>query len=201
MDWRGPSNGVGDAFSFTNGGANSDGQIGFNGLTTTGPCFGVLLTGYKYGANSVVLGNNNFYTSWTFVAVELGNGYSGTPDVVYINGIKTNQACSPGPSLGTGQFGAPTYSTAANIGASGAGTNSWNGLISNVQIYNISLTSNVISAMYDEGIGGVPLSLNNLVGWWPLNGNPYDYSGNIQNGAIAGSVSFTNSWVSAYSAP
>ena len=53
-----------------------------------------------------------------------------------------------------------------------------------MQLYNASLSSNQISLLYDEGIGGVPVQLRGLVGWWPLNGNPNDYSGNGNNGRL-----------------
>ena len=72
--------------------------------------------------------------------------------------------------------------------------------ISNVQVYNASLSANEITALYNEGIGGVPFNLNSLVEWWPLNGDANDYSGNLNNG-VPTSVVYTNSWVSGYSAP
>ncbi len=72
-----------------------------------------------------------------------------------------------------------------------------NGVISNVQIYNTSLSANGVDALYNEGIGGAPIDLPNLVGWWPLNGNANDYSGNNNNGA-ANSVIYTGSWTSYY---
>ncbi len=57
----------------------------------------------------------------------------------------------------------------------------FNGSISNVQVYNLSLSQSQVQTLYSEGIGGAPLPkpiLNNLVAWWPLNGNLNDYSGN-----------------------
>ena len=45
------------------------------------------------------------------------------------------------------------------------------GLMANIQIYNTSLSAPEIQALYQEGIGGAPIDLQNLVGWWPLNGN------------------------------
>ena len=75
-----------------------------------------------------------------------------------------------------------------------------NGLMSNVQIYNTSLSANEVSALYLEGIGGAPIDLQNLVGWWPLNGNAQDYSGNNNDGT-ATNVAYTGAWTSGYSAP
>ncbi len=79
-------------------------------------------------------------------------------------------------------------------------SNPFNGLISNVQIYNTSLSANDVQALYQEGIGGAPQNTQNLVGWWPLNGNANDYSGNNNNGA-ATSVIYSGSWENGYSAP
>jgi hypothetical protein len=76
----------------------------------------------------------------------------------------------------------------------------FNGLIANVQIYNTSLSPSEIQALYQEGIGGAPIRLQNLVGWWPLNGNANDYSGNGHNGVPNG-VTFTSNWWSGYTPP
>ena len=45
-----------------------------------------------------------------------------------------------------------------------------------------------------------PVDLQNLVGWWPLNGNANDYSGNQNNGG-ATNVIYTTSWTNGYTAP
>ncbi len=76
----------------------------------------------------------------------------------------------------------------------------WDGDISNVQLYNASLSTAEMTALYKEGIGGSPILLQNLVAWWPLNGNADDYSGNNNNGATSG-VTFTSSWTSGYTHP
>jgi len=73
--------------------------------------------------------------------------------------------------------------------------------MSNAQIYNTSLSANDIQALYLEGIGGAPIDLQNLVGWWPLNGNANDYSGNDNNGQIIGNVNFISNWYSGYTPP
>ena len=72
--------------------------------------------------------------------------------------------------------------------------------VSNFQAYNSSLSSNQILFMYDEGIGGAPLDLQNLVGWWPLNGNLNDYSGNNHTSYSANAI-YTNSWEGGYNLP
>ena len=71
------------------------------------------------------------------------------------------------------------------------------GMISNAQVYNTSLSSNEVNALYMEGIGGAPIKLQNLVGWWPLNGNVQDYSGN-RNDGIATAVTYTSTWTNGY---
>ncbi len=87
-----------------------------------------------------------------------------------------------------------------NPTSAGGGCNPISGYMANVQIYNTSLSANDIHVLNLEGIGGAPIDLQNLVGWWPLNGNAQDYSGNNNNGQING-VTFTGSWTSGYTAP
>ena len=58
----------------------------------------------------------------------------------------------------------------------------FNGVVTNVQLYNTPLSPATLNAMYAEGVGGDPIVLSSLVGWWPLNGNANDYSGNNNNG-------------------
>jgi hypothetical protein len=131
--------------------------------------------------------NYNFNTNtWYFIAFTF-NGYGAT---AYINGQY-------------GTYFPSTFSIAPDANELDLGVwGSWNlcggclitnGIISNVQIYNTSLSASQISSLYAEGIGGVPTSLSNLVGWWPLNNDAKDYSGNNNNGA-ATSVSFMSSW-------
>ncbi|MDE1824113.1 MAG: hypothetical protein KGH74_02315, partial [Candidatus Micrarchaeota archaeon] len=40
--------------------------------------------------------------------------------------------------------------------------------VANLQIYNTSLDNVTVKALYHEGIGGAPIDLQHLVGWWPL---------------------------------
>ena len=114
---------------------------------------------------------------------------------IYIDG-KLSSSCTLSASMPTVQ----EYSTALALAV---GSNPPGGLelgteqVSNIQLYNTSLTANQVDALYLEGIGGEPIYLNNLVGWWPLNGNANDYSGNHNNGVLSG-VIFTSGWDSRY---
>ena len=56
--------------------------------------------------------------------------------------------------------------------------------IANIQIYNTALTPQEIQYLYQQGLGGGPVRLQNLVAWWPLNGDAKDYSGNNNHGTI-----------------
>ena len=64
----------------------------------------------------------------------------------------------------------------------GSGAQSFNGSVSDVQIYNAPLTSADVHILYLEGISGLPLQGRNLTEWYPLNGNGNDYSGYGFNG-------------------
>ncbi|MDE1860306.1 MAG: pentapeptide repeat-containing protein [Candidatus Micrarchaeota archaeon] len=64
----------------------------------------------------------------------------------------------------------------------------FNGSISNVQIYNSSLSSSDMHALYMGGIGAEPISLQALAGWWPLNGDFNDYSGDSNSGTNSSNV-------------
>ena len=73
-------------------------------------------------------------------------------------------------------------------------------MISNVQVYNTSLSANDIATLYANGIGADPINIRNLVGWWPLNGNANDYSGNGYTG-ISSNVVYNSNWYSYYQQP
>ncbi len=108
---------------------------------------------------------------WYYIAINISNSNNA---ILYVNGTKwcTLPAAFP-PANGL------------LLGRPSAGTNSMQGYMSNFQFYNTSLPLADIQIMYDSGLGGVPIDLNNLVGWWPLNGNYTDYSGNGNNGQQA----------------
>lgn len=77
------------------------------------------------------------------------------------------------------------------------GSRYFTGSISNVQVYDASLSPQEAAALYSGGMGALPVDRSHLVGWWPLNGNADDYSGSANNGtasavpfAPTGSVAF-----------
>jgi len=140
------------------------------------------------------------FDSWVFLAVS----YSNNPNSA--NGIVTLYVNTQSASGTFRKENAYSYESGIgiNIGyyTEGRGSyQSFDGYISNVQIYNTSLSSSGIQALYQEGIGGAPIDLQHLVAWWPLNGNANDYSGNGNNGQIIGNVIFVSNWWSGYTPP
>jgi hypothetical protein len=122
---------------------------------------------------------------WLFVA-ETFDGSTYTHSA-YLNGALIN---SRSYTLGIRQVIAPL-----NIGRWWAGDPKWHtGLIANVQIYNTALTPQEIQYLYQQGLGGGPVRLQNLVAWWPLNGDAKDYSGNNNHGTIYGGVTFVQNY-------
>ena len=132
--------------------------------------------------------------SWIFFVM----GYNGSYSISYTG--HDGQIHGPFKS---GPFTANTPYTPFDIGDDYEGNNGngpFIGELSNVQIYNTSLSANELQALYLEGIGGAPIDLQNLVGWWPLNGNANDYSGNGNNGTPT-NVVFVSNWWSGYTPP
>lgn len=122
---------------------------------------------------------------------QLCGTYNGASASIYINGklIATNSMS------GTLTTSLLKIGDGDNVFASGQNYRYYfNGYLSNFQLYNSSLSSNEISAMYTTGIGGAPIRLQNLVGWWPLNGNTKDYSGDLLNGVVANSVGYVGTY-------
>jgi hypothetical protein len=104
--------------------------------------------------------------------------YNGLDGVLYVNGV----AGTPVAASGNLQS---AYATV--IGDYYGLGYSFNGLLSNVQFYNAALSPAQVNSLYQEGIFGMPFT-SNLVGWWPLNGNAQDYSGNGHNGTATAVV-------------
>jgi hypothetical protein len=116
---------------------------------------------------------------------------------IYINGKLNGQGTNGATPTNFTPPGSKYYFDVPGLSASSIAIKAY---LSNAQIYNTALSPNGIQALYQEGIGGAPINIQSLVGWWPLNGNANDYSGNSNNGAPSG-VAYTSNWYSGYSAP
>ena len=132
-------------------------------------------------------------SGWYFLSIE----YNGTSLIGYLGFDGTLSTYNYGiMSANT----VPVSDTYPFLIGTRPSTPDYFGEIANVQAYNTALSANDVKALYQEGIGGAPIKIQNLVGWWPLNGNANDYSGNGNNGVASG-VTYTSNWYSGYSAP
>lgn len=103
--------------------------------------------------------------TWYFAAVT----YDGGNFILYLNGVK--QGTSPTVlSIGVDSF--------MSLGAGSAAYNFGNYQIANFQYYTTALSQQQITTLYQEGIGGVPLSNKYLAGWWPLSKDSNNYVNN-----------------------
>ena len=149
--------------------------------------YAILESVVRWICTSNTFNNKMFYNSVLVSTASSGNVIY----TLYINGAPVYT--SPSESLPY------TPTKTFLIGEDSVGRN-FEGSISNVQIYNTSLLQAEITALYDEGIGGAPIDPTHIVGWWPLNGNAQDYSGNNNNG-VATAVTYGSTWTNEYVQP
>ena len=136
-------------------------------------------TAGHYALSNTLVGTN----SWTYVV----GVYNGTPtdNVLSTNTIHlyVNGALQPMGAVGgwtkSGGHGNPVY---IGENPAAAGNEPFNGLMADVQIYNGSLSAGQVQQLYSEGPGGSPTMPAHLVGWWPLEGDSNDYSGQYNTG-------------------
>jgi hypothetical protein len=64
------------------------------------------------------------------------------------------------------------------------------GYLSNIQIYGRALNQTEIETIYLNGLPGDPLPYPELLGWWLLNGDARDCSGNQNDGIVVGELKF-----------
>jgi hypothetical protein len=140
------------------------------------------------------------FGTWYQIAMTWNGAPSGVTLTGYLDGVNigSNTATSQGTVIPCEPSDSSLF--ALGTGPPGSSSRNFNGLISDVQIYNTSLSASEVQALYDAGVGATPLPLPNLIGWWPLNGDTYDYSGNLNNG-VPTSVVMNSSWTSGYIAP
>jgi hypothetical protein len=121
--------------------------------------------------NDVSLSNTNIkFNKWYFVALSAQNSGTNTIWTFYLDGI----------SIGSGSVGSNIQ--AINNLSLCDYAYTFTGQLANTQVYNTSLSSLQISRLYAEGISSMPISNAGLAGWYPLDGNANDYSGNGNNG-------------------
>ena len=188
---------------------NHNGYIYYNGnIVAKGPA--TQIAG-EYSSNSVAFQEPSFIGAlepgnWYFLGVTF-NSTTNTM-ITYLDGKYAGSAVFP-PSIN--YFSTPSNLYIGNNSNYFAGhpytwepgrtsTYYTNGSISNIQFYNQTLDAATIQSLYFEGIGGSPIDLSSLVGWWPLNGNAKDYSGD-GNDARPSNVIYTSAWQSDYVAP
>ncbi|MDE1851078.1 MAG: hypothetical protein KGH69_00100 [Candidatus Micrarchaeota archaeon] len=118
---------------------------------------------------------------------------------VYANGTVVTYSFTAGTeSKAADVYGSQIYVPAGAVymgSWQGSGSYTMNGIISNIQIYNTTLDESALKALYNEGVGGAPVDVQHLIGWWPLNGNANDYSSNYRNGQTTNTI-----WLSSYTA-
>ncbi|MEM3177924.1 MAG: LamG-like jellyroll fold domain-containing protein [Candidatus Micrarchaeaceae archaeon] len=119
------------------------------------------------------------YNSWQNIAV-VYNGIGYTTRTVYVNGVAVG-IDSSGSVSSCNDYPKMWYNASANVAK---------GEMANAQMYATALSANQIQQLYQEGISAPPIAGAGLVGWWPLNGNANDYSGNGNNGTVYGAISF-----------
>jgi hypothetical protein len=118
---------------------------------------------------------------------------------LYVDGALVGTPGGCGYNLLNDFYPFSTTATPVWIGGNSTGYY-FSGRIADVQLYSTALTTNSVLTLYTEGIGGAPISLGNLAGWWPLNGNTQDYSGNNESGTGT-NVVYTAQWTGGYSSP
>lgn len=100
--------------------------------------------------------------------------YNAGPNInwtFYLNGARFGAGVDPGVNI-----------QPVNNVTIGGGEFQFGGRLSDVQIYNSTLSASQALALYSGGISGAPIFGSGLLYWWPLNGNAKDYSGNGNNG-------------------
>ncbi len=163
--WVNPTAGNGNRGIIGQGAVSGNWQ-----LKTFGGSYDFVVYGTKdYTFNSLVTNTVSFVTAV----------YNSGNVLLYVNGNEV-AAYSGGPTLPTNK---PLY---IGYTPSDAAPLYFNGIISNIQVYNSSLTTPQVQTLYQRGISGLPIANNGLAGWWPLNGNANDYSGFNNNGVPTG---------------
>ncbi len=189
------------AWYFTGGSSSDQGILGNEG-TQGGPGFQFFLddatNAPRLYVGSARVGGTNLPTiigNWIMVAAQY-QGNDGIVNFYYNNTLEAQYMRS-----GLLQSNAP-FGSFMRIGDDEWDTNggeTFNGILSNIQLYSTFLNQSQISYIWKQGTTGAPIAGPGLLGWWPLNGGPNDTSSFQNVGTVNGSVNFINSEFSNYS--
>ncbi|MCL5430224.1 MAG: LamG domain-containing protein [Candidatus Marsarchaeota archaeon] len=128
--------------------------------------------------------------SWSFIALTFNS--LGDP-VFFVNG----NAYYTSKTTQSHMCGSPSGITPTTVSLGGV-----DGEMSNIQLYNYSLSTSELDALYTEGIGGAPVRPQNITAWWQLNGDTNDYSGLTQDAQVtSGSIGYMADYLSQYKSP
>ena len=112
--------------------------------------------------------------NWGYYTITWG----GSNANIYLNGVLE----------GSGSDGGNIFLNSLTIGEDDTGA--FNGLMSDIQVYNAPLSQGQITTLYDEGIGGLNVLASNAVSQWQLNGNPTDSIGS-NGGTAYGGITYS----------
>ncbi|MDE1849432.1 MAG: LamG domain-containing protein [Candidatus Micrarchaeota archaeon] len=168
------------------------GILGSQGIFALSENNGALYLGYAGCGNSNTGTNTLAPNAWHNIIANWSS--SGGVGYIVVDGVREDVG-----GTFTLTCGSPSIASFV-IGSTWKAATYFNGSISNVQLYNASLTATDIKSLYREGIGGTPINTQHLVGWWPLNGDANDYSGYYRNGNAIQVVQNAN-WQSGYTVP
>ncbi len=173
-------------------GRNTSKMTSGSGYTTFGSNGTDFITSWlNNGGASCGTGDEEIAVSIPGLSDDHGLGVSGgiwTMVTISVNkGVVTYYVNSTGPCVGStisNEIYSLDYLTFGYNPDNGNsyGLNPFNGTLTNFQVYNTVLTPNLVNELFSSSIGGAPIPSHGLVGWWPLDGNANDYSGNNNNG-------------------
>lgn len=140
---------------------------------------GIYINGWYPGSCPISPAGSVPIKKWTNVVIR----QNATDITIFINGVQTPYiAASTSTEVLKGLLFGTALGNGGARGSSNLGEYNFTGYLANVQLYNSSLTQSKIYQLYRSAINSVPIKNSKLVGWWPLDKNANDYSGNGNDG-------------------
>ncbi len=113
--------------------------------------------------------------AWTNIIIRQNS----TTDAIFINGVQSGSTAASESASIKGMFAG---SSLGGTGNGNLGLYNFTGYVANIQLYNTSFTQSKIYQLYKSAINSVPIGNSKLIGWWPMDSNANDYSGNGNDG-------------------